>query len=246
MNILSKRVQLLLDLTGLKQVQLAKIADVEPSYISMLLSGTNTNLGGKTARKISDALDVSYEWVKDGVGDAPVVVIMRPPVRKDLHQLPGEYGRRASDITIVDDETITQGDLQIRVWGNVGAGDRIDYNLQEVDPEKFKPSEMISVNGLFRHKIRDAFRVRGYSMFPVLRPGALIGVDFKFKKLIGSELYVFNFSHEGLSVKEVLPEGKRTKIHSYRPEIPDFYFEEGEIDENTVVGRVVWIYQDTT
>lgn len=78
-----------------------------------------------------------------------------------------------------------------------------------------------------------------------MRPGALIGVDFNNKAITGSELYVFNFAHESLTVKEAWPETKRRRLHSYRAEIPDFYLEEQELDEYTVVGRVVWIYTDT-
>jgi len=133
----------------------------------------------------------------------------------------------------------------LNIWGVVGAGDAWDYNMQEVTPKELEPKERLVVDELFQNKITDCFRVRGYSMFPVLRPNALIGVDFKDKKLVGSELFVLNLAHEGLSVKEVWPEGKRTRVHSYRSEIPDFYFEEEEVDDTVVVGRVVWIYQDT-
>ncbi len=132
-----------------------------------------------------------------------------------------------------------------KIWGAVGAGDAWDYSMQESDPEKLKPKETLIADELFRDKVMDCFRVKGFSMFPVLRPNALIGVDFKDKKLVGSEMYVLNLAHEGLSVKEVWPEGKRTRVHSYRSEIPDFYFEEEEVGDIIVVGRVVWIYQDT-
>ena len=108
---LNKRIRLLINLTDTNQKQFAEIAEVGPSAISQILSGENKNLASKTARKISDKLSLSYEWVKDGKGEAPVVAMLSPPVRKDLHQLRKEYRGRAhgtiSDDDIIDAELIT-------------------------------------------------------------------------------------------------------------------------------------------
>lgn len=134
---------------------------------------------------------------------------------------------------------------ELYIWGRIGAGDAFDIHMQETDPEHMKPMEIMKVSTLFEHKIKDCFRVDGDSMYPLVRRGALVGVDFKNKRIINGGLYALNLPAEGLVVKEVHPEGKKLKLHSYNERIKDYYLHEGEWEEYVIAGRIAWLWQDT-
>lgn len=166
---------------------------------------------------IAEHTGADEKWLRTGAG---AMFNTDPPnVISKIHHLPSlrTYEGRQDHLT---------------VWGITGAGDTYEPGVD--------PIELLRFERFFEFKTKDCFRVKGDSMFDKLRDGGLIGVDFKDKRIVTGKLYVLSIPHEGLTVKELHVETGSVKIHAYNPRIKDYYLEHGEIDENLIVGRVVW------
>lgn len=127
----------------------------------------------------------------------------------------------------------------IRVWAETGAGNRY-----MPDPDQSEPMEIIQIDNFLNPKYKDAFRVRGDSMYPLLREGALIFVDFKDKKPISNKIYVLYIPGEGLVVKTVIMQTKQVIIRSYNKRVPDDIIQLADLENNMIAGRVVLIHQE--
>jgi len=132
-----------------------------------------------------------------------------------------------------------------KVWSITGAGNRFDYFMQETNPENLEPMEIIELNGLINNNFLEGFKVSGDSMVPGILDGAYIAVNFKDKQLKTGRLFVFNYPHEGLVVKAVQVKKDRVKIYSYNNNYDPEEYPYEDIDEHIIVGRVMWIYQNT-
>ncbi len=132
-----------------------------------------------------------------------------------------------------------------KVWSITGAGNRFDYFMQETNPENLEPMERIELNGLINNNFLEGFKVSGDSMVPGILDGAYIAVNFKDKQLKTGKLFVFNYPHEGLVVKAVQVKKDRVKIYSYNDSYDPEEYPYEDIDEHIIVGRVMWIYQNT-
>ena len=81
------------------------------------------------------------------------------------------------------------GEYELNIWATIGAGNTIDYNMQDFDPENNQPFMKLKVSGIFKNKTRDGFRVRGDSMHDKVRDKAIIGCNFKDKAIVSVKMY---------------------------------------------------------
>lgn len=134
----------------------------------------------------------------------------------------------------------------IRVWAYAGAG-----NPFNADPEESEPMEVLHIESLVSPRYRDAFRITGISMAPVIRDKALVFCDFNDKVLKTGGIYALNIPGEGLVVKEIRSEKKEAEpmrwvVYSYNEALyRPHYYALNELQEiGAIVGRIVLIHQE--
>lgn len=214
------------DELNLSRVNLAKNIGTHPSTIKNWENG-DTVPNDFYQALIEERTEISADWLYTGI--EPMILDKGNSIK--LRDMVEQYR--------------DNNNPDLRIWGIIGAGVSFDIRMQETEPDKLKPMETIKVSGLLDRKVKDCFRVKGDSMYRLIPHNALVGVDFKDKKIVSGELYALDLPADGLSVKEIHPEGKRLRVHSYNERIKDYYLEQGEWEEYVIAGRIVWIHQDT-
>ena len=134
----------------------------------------------------------------------------------------------------------------IRIWAYAGAG-----NPFNADPAESEPMEVLHIESLISPRYRDAFRITGISMAPVIRDKALVFCDFEDKVLKTGAIYALNIPGEGLVVKEIRSEKKegepmRWVVYSYNEALykPHYYALDELQEIGAIVGRIVLIHQE--
>jgi len=113
----------------------------------------------------------------------------------------------------------------VRIWAYAGAG-----NPFNADPAESEPMEVLHIESLVSPRYRDAFRITGISMAPVIRDKALVFCDFGDKVLQTGGIYALNIPGEGLVVKEIRSDKRegepmRWIVYSYNESLykPHYY-----------------------
>lgn len=134
----------------------------------------------------------------------------------------------------------------IKVWAYAGAG-----NPFNADPAESEPMEVLHIESLVSPRYRDAFRITGISMAPVIRDKALVFCDFNDKILKTGGIYALNIPGEGLVVKEIRSEKEegspmRWVVYSYNEALyKPLYYALNELQEiGAIIGRIVLIHQE--
>jgi len=169
-----------------------------------------------------------------------LVKAVKDNVERVIKNVPGINQELPKQVLVSD--AVMESESHLKIWGVTGAGDRFEYNMQETDPEALKPIELIQLDKVINSKYLDGFKVSGDSMVPGILDGAYIAVNFQDKHLKTGRLFVLNYPHEGLVVKAVQVKKDRIKIYSYNDNYEPEEYPSEEIDENIIVGRVMWIH----
>lgn len=114
------------------------------------------------------------------------------------------------------------------------------------DIAQYTPICIISIPPAFAHKADFAFIVKGESMHPTIKDGAIIGVkrDVDF---VNNEVYAIQVPYEGLSIKRVFIDYKSEEyvIRSDNPDKEKY----GDIKismptaPDLIIGKAVWLWQ---
>lgn len=199
--------------------------DIKQFYRSKILEASKTNVG------------IDVKLVKDMVAEYPEDA---PP--------PSNNHEKIKNLRTQVAETIRKTNTHsgIRVWAYAGAG-----NPFNADPEESEPMEVLHIESLVSPRYRDAFRVTGISMAPVIRDKALVFCDFEDKVLKTGAIYALNIPGEGLVVKEIRSEKKegepmRWVVYSYNEALykPHYYALDELQEIGAIVGRIVLIHQE--
>lgn len=86
--------------------------------------------------------------------------------------------------------------------------------------------------------------VRGRSMEPTFKHGAVIGVDETDKSVIEGEAYAVVLPYSGASVKRLYPLPDGILIRSDNREFPEVKLLKTDIPDYFILGRVRWVVQE--
>jgi phage repressor protein C with HTH and peptisase S24 domain len=111
-------------------------------------------------------------------------------------------------------------------------------------PEWDEPVDRRSIPANLVKKGTRAVLVRGRSMEPAIRNGAIIGVDLSDKRVVEGEVYAVLLPLHGAAVKRLYLKKDSVLIRSDNKEFPEQEYAQGEIGDNFILGRVKWVVQE--
>lgn len=187
--------------------------------------------------------DLKKEMVKQGLKPA------------DLVRLSGVKQGRLSQI--LNGKTPNpRGDTISKLWAALGRSDDIQggcvtvdiYNMVEggpgAEPEWHEPiAQRIIPAELLKPNIRTVL-VRGRSMEPTFRDGAIIGIDQNDKQVIDGEAYAVLLPYSGAAVKRLYPLPDGVLLRSDNKEFPEVKLTRADIPDHFILGRVRWVIQE--
>lgn len=206
----------LLELKGINSVDLAAKSGVPTSRISEIVTGKTKNPQLKTLQKIADALHVSVDVLTGS---------NQPSAEKGKQ--PGGLPAHAVNGTCHTVEIFNM------VEGGNGA-----------EPEWHEPVDRRSIPaGFLKAHIRPVL-VRGRSMEPTFKNGAIIGIDQSDKQVIEGEAYAVVLPYSGAAVKRLYPQPDGVLIRSDNKEFPEVKLKKEDVPEYFILGRVCWVVQE--
>jgi SOS-response transcriptional repressor LexA len=122
------------------------------------------------------------------------------------------------------------------------------FNMVEggpgAEPEWHEPIDRRAIpTGFLKPHIRPVL-VRGRSMEPTFKNGAIIGIDQNDKHVIEGEAYAVVLPYSGAAVKRLYPLPDGVLIRSDNKEFPEVKLNRDEVPEFFVLGRVCWVVQE--
>lgn len=109
MSNLEIRLRTILEEQNLKQVEFAKMLDVSPNYIYLLVNGKKLNISIHLAKRIEKLYGYSSEWIMFGQGNKLISTNLSPLKMKIIHRIhqlnEKELNSLLAFIELVDDTT---------------------------------------------------------------------------------------------------------------------------------------------
>lgn len=214
---------------GLSAAQLAKNADVKPSFIYDVIHGKSTNPSIIKLAQIASSMHVDVTALLDGMRKSP------PPFNSHNHN--GKRRRLHLDTARGDDYvTISSLLVETSLSGGTAAGEK-------GKPYYFQREWIRDRLGVSPTDLRLS-QVRGDSMEPVLCAGDMILIDITKKYPTPPGIFVL-FDGFGLVAKRLEFISNTTppaiRIISDNPQYSAY---ERTIDDLHIIGRVVWFARE--
>lgn len=111
-------------------------------------------------------------------------------------------------------------------------------------PDWEDPIDRRSIPANLLKKDTRAVLVRGRSMEPAIRNGAIIGVDLSDKRVVEGEVYAVLLPLHGAAVKRLYLKKDSVLVRSDNKEFPEQEYAQEEIGDNFILGRVKWVVQE--
>jgi transcriptional regulator with XRE-family HTH domain len=207
------------------QSALARISAVPQPTINRILKGVTPSPDLANVKKLAAALDVSVEWLTDGIGPGPH---LPKSGRKPL--LPEDKG----NVKVWDHPDQLEGDDHDdeRIWI-----DRYDYHFSAGDgliQWEVREKAALPFNAAF-FKAKGAnpkdcklLVARGDSMEPYLSDKNVFMVDVSSTHIMDGERYAIYFNDDALV------------LHSYNSAYPDKLVQREQLQFVHIVGRVIY------
>jgi phage repressor protein C with HTH and peptisase S24 domain len=225
--------------------RIASLADAierAPSYVSRCLTGKpehRKRIGEALARDVEDKLGIQRLWLDSG--HATQLPVDEPPVAAQAaHPEMADFSIWDDESPAADDEVLVPFLHEVELAAGSGR-----FAIEETEGSTLRfGKRSLRKNGV---KFSDAkcVSVRGNSMLPVLRDGAIVGVDVgknSFGDIIDGDLYAIN--HNGqLRIKQVYRTALGLRLRSFnRDEHPDedYSFDEVQDQGIAIIGHVFW------
>lgn len=197
----------------------------------------------KTLEKIESEFAVNPRWLRYGEGE----IFLREEQQEGKgRQEEIDSGRisksklgRARKILADRGGEEAKG-VEVKVHDHAGLGNA--FFIQEQMPS-YKPLEIKTFPAELVGGYRDAFQLRGHSMYPTLDDGDYVGVDFNDVDFVDNELYLIYRTYEGFSVKRLEDHPDGILIKSDSPMTEDKILGRDIIEhELKIIGRIAWIF----
>ena len=175
-----------------------------------------------TLKEVAEELHISFDYVSR--------------IEKGERE-PSDIVRAAID-EFISSKPSTQNDCtHADIYNMVAGGDG-------AVPEWHEPIDTrIIPTSLLKNGIRPVL-VRGRSMEPTFKNGAVIGVNEKDKQVIEGEAYAVVLPYSGAAVKRLYPVPDGVIIRSDNKEFPEVKLNQSEVPDYFILGRVCWVVQE--
>ena len=169
---------------------------------------------------ITKCEDASLEWVFKGKG---------PKKLADI-----DAARQVEGIS--PDAVVSS----VPIYDQIGAGNLVYFT--EIEPTEFVTVPKVLL-GLYPDMYY--FRVEGWSMFPTIRPKAIVGLNTAEKTITSGEIYGLWYDHEGATLKYLYTHPGKVIIRAANPEYPDaeMALEELSFNDRFIIGRMRYLCQ---
>lgn len=131
----------------------------------------------------------------------------------------------------------TGGCITVDIYNMVEAGNGAEPDWHDPIAQRIVPAELLKPH------IRTVL-VRGRSMDPTFRDGAIIGIDQNDKQVIDGEAYAVLLPYAGAAVKRLYPLPDGVLLRSDNKEFPEVKLRKEDIPDQFILGRVRWVIQE--
>ena len=111
-------------------------------------------------------------------------------------------------------------------------------------PEWHEPIDRRAIPSRYLLKGMRPVLVRGRSMEPTFKNGAIIGIDENDRQVIGGEAYAVMLPYEGAVIKRLYPLPDGVLIRSDNKEFPEVKLMKADVPDYFILGRVCWVVQE--
>lgn len=152
-------------------------------------------------------------------------------VERELLQLISEKQRELKDIA--------EGDtcIHVDIYNMVEAGNG-------AEPEWHEPIDRRAIPVRYLKNGTRPILVRGRSMEPTFKNGAIIGIDQNDKQVVEGEAYAIILPYAGAAVKRLYPLPDGVLIRSDNKEFPEVKLLKADVPDYFILGRVCWVVQE--
>jgi len=141
-----------------------------------------------------------------------------------------------SGVRLKDGES-REGSVEVGVYAFAGAGGPIE--LFEYDP-----IQIIDIPKHWAKPNMQSVLIRGRSMEPNIRDGAVVGIDTNSKQVVSGELYAIWLEYEGAVVKRLYMERDSVRVCSDNPAFKEMQIPHDDINGDTfILGKMCWLMQ---
>ena len=135
------------------------------------------------------------------------------------------------------EESAGTGCSTVDIYNMVSAGNGAEPEWHEPIDTRIIPTSLMKAG------VRPVL-VRGRSMEPTFKNGAIIGINESDKQVIGGEAYAVLLPYEGAVVKRLYPVPDGVIIRSDNKEFPEVSLKREDIPDYFILGRVCWVVQE--
>lgn len=230
---LAKRINQVLEETGITKADLARAAKVSPTAVGQWTSGQVLNLNYKNAERIAKRFGYSTEWLMDGSG--------QEKTRRALGHEASES--RLSIVEWEQDESLSSDSVMLDVIDiELSAGPGMSVSEEKPSYKLPFMRETLRANGV-RAADAKIVRIIGNSMSPVMENGDTVGVNTADRYPIrdGKPYAIRDMDLIRVKLLYALP-GGGLRVRSFnQAEFPDETLTGSEVEDRiTVIGRVFW------
>lgn len=213
---LSGRVKTVRIMRQASQIEFAKSLGIKQPTLSDIENGAYPP-SDSVKRLIVSQYRINEEWLETGEGEISE---------------PGFLYSDSEDTYQGSTDTCQTVDIFNMVDGGAGA-----------EPEWHEPIDRRTIpTGFLGPNIRPVL-VRGRSMEPTFKNGAIIGIDQADKQVIEGEAYAIVLPYSGAAVKRLYPQPDGVLIRSDNKEFPEVKLKKEDVPEYFILGRVCWVVQ---
>ncbi|CAA2107698.1 LexA family transcriptional regulator [Variovorax paradoxus] len=217
---LSDRLKKAMDAAGISQAELARACGVKPPSVNGWLSGKAKFLRGENLLSAAKALNVSQQWLANGIGPMHASSDEQRSEEVDLDQHPDLEPVRV---------------VKLRLQAGV-SGFLVDLDESEAAPIFFR-SDWLRRRGLKSYNLV-AIRVAGQSMEPTLFADDVVVANTADKEPKDGEVFAVNYEGEPV-IKRMSREGGSWWLSSDNQDQRRFAKKECTGDSCLVIGRIV-------
>lgn len=193
---------------------------------------------GDTGALLAKCPTISLEWLRSGKG--PMFSAF-PSAEKELSDLMERTGItdpfEAAECLRHHKHPKRDICLTVDIYNMVSGG-------PGATPEWHEPVDKRAIPAMFLKSHIRPVLVRGRSMEPTFKNGAIIGVDEEDKQVIEGEAYAIVLPYSGAAVKRLYPLPDGVLIRSDNKEFPEVTLKREDIPDYFILGRVCWVVQE--
>lgn len=211
---------------------LAETLGYSAGSVTDIMQG-KANPGDRFIRIFCEKLVISEKWLRTGEGEWETCGPALAQGFKNINAVINNFFEGERDTNRPGSEACGIVDIYNMVEAGTGT-----------EPEWHEPVDRRAIpTGFLKPNVRPVL-VRGRSMEPTFKNGAIIGVDQSDKQVIEGEAYAIVLPYSGAAVKRLYPLPDGVLIRSDNKEFPEVTLKKEDVPDFFILGRVCWVVQE--